>query len=120
MAMACGSSSTLRHTLFLTGFNSQLPLSSSSSSLIHFSNSHRSCLLLITRHIHNSKPEVPVLVARASPGNGGATTDDDGVSLGTMKLPLDIDLQRFDSLLFRNRSGFSSDAASGDSRQYKE
>ncbi|MED6182142.1 hypothetical protein PIB30_025859 [Stylosanthes scabra] len=102
MAMACGSCSTLRHTLSLTGFNSQLPLSSSSSSLIHFSNSHRSsCVLLITRHIHNLTPEVPVLVARASPGNGGATDGDDGVSLGTMKQPLDIDFQRFDSLLFR-------------------
>ncbi|MED6182150.1 hypothetical protein PIB30_025867 [Stylosanthes scabra] len=100
MAMACGSSSTLRNTLFLSGFNSQLPLSSSSS-LIHFSNSHRSCVLLITRHIHNLTPEVPILVARASPGNGGTTEDDDGVSLGTMKLPLDIDLQRFDSLLFQ-------------------
>ncbi|XP_031252102.1 uncharacterized protein LOC116109991 [Pistacia vera] len=27
--------------------------------------------------------------------------DEDGVSLGTMKLPLDTDLQRFDSLLFQ-------------------
>ncbi|MED6157120.1 hypothetical protein PIB30_020276 [Stylosanthes scabra] len=96
------SSSTLRNTLFLTGFNSQLPLSSSSSFLIHFSNSHHgSCVLLTTHHIYHLTPEVPVLVARASPGNGSATDDEDGVSLGTMKLPLDIDLQRFDSLLFQ-------------------
>ncbi|KAL4339079.1 uncharacterized protein [Arachis hypogaea] len=105
MAMACGSCSSLRHTMFLSGFNSQLPLSSSSpSSLIHFSNSNRSCMLLINRQIHHLTPEVPVLVARASPGNDGATSpddDDDGVSLGTMKLPSNTDLQRFDSLLFQ-------------------
>ncbi|XP_027366604.1 uncharacterized protein LOC113872916 [Abrus precatorius] len=41
---------------------------------------------------------------RASSANASPTSyddDDDGVSLGTMKLPLDTDLQRFDSLLFQ-------------------
>lgn len=45
-------------------------------------------------------------VPRALPGNkgGGSTADeddDDGVSLGTMKLPLDTDLPRFETLLFQ-------------------
>lgn len=45
------------------------------------------------------------ITTRASAGNDGILPkkedDDDGVSLGTMKLPLDIDLERFDTLLFQ-------------------
>ncbi|XP_019155010.1 PREDICTED: uncharacterized protein LOC109151859 [Ipomoea nil] len=45
------------------------------------------------------------ITTRASPGNDAILPkkedDDDGVSLGTMKLPLDIDLERFDILLFQ-------------------
>ncbi|KAM7263742.1 hypothetical protein ACFE04_001425 [Oxalis oulophora] len=44
-------------------------------------------------------------VVRATPGNGGIVPssgdDDDGVSLGTMKLPVNTDLQRFEALLFQ-------------------
>ncbi|KAF7818808.1 hypothetical protein G2W53_024263 [Senna tora] len=43
-----------------------------------------------------------VPVAKASAGNYGPTDDaEDGVSLGTMVLPLNTDLQRFESLLFQ-------------------
>ncbi|XP_066307511.1 uncharacterized protein [Miscanthus floridulus] len=41
---------------------------------------------------------------RAAPGKGGivpASDDDDGVSLGTVKLPGNIDIARFESLLFQ-------------------
>jgi hypothetical protein len=41
---------------------------------------------------------------RAAPGKGGivpARDDDDGVSLGTVKLPGNIDIARFESLLFQ-------------------
>nr|GMC79532.1 Porphobilinogen deaminase [Ipomoea batatas] len=44
------------------------------------------------------------ITTRASAGNDAILPkkdDDDGVSLGTMKLPLDIDLERFDILLFQ-------------------
>ncbi|XP_052176346.1 uncharacterized protein LOC127790739 [Diospyros lotus] len=43
-------------------------------------------------------------VSKASSGTGGTPPtdeDDDGVSLGTMKLPPDTDLPRFESLLFQ-------------------
>ncbi|GFZ09222.1 hypothetical protein Acr_20g0010300 [Actinidia rufa] len=46
----------------------------------------------------------PASAARALPENGGvlpADEDEDGVSLGTMKLPLETDLLRFESLLFQ-------------------
>ena len=41
---------------------------------------------------------------RAASGKGGivpASDDDDGVSLGTVKLPGNIDIARFESLLFQ-------------------
>ncbi|GAV57636.1 hypothetical protein CFOL_v3_01173, partial [Cephalotus follicularis] len=38
---------------------------------------------------------------KASPDNDGIVSADDGVSLGTMKLPTDTDLPRFESLLFQ-------------------
>ncbi|XAR69776.1 hypothetical protein NMG60_11001494 [Bertholletia excelsa] len=44
-------------------------------------------------------------VSKASSGSGGGSLpgneDEEGVSLGTMKLPLDTDLPRFESLLFQ-------------------
>ncbi|KAI4318818.1 hypothetical protein MLD38_032483 [Melastoma candidum] len=48
----------------------------------------------------------PAFVAMATPGSKGIVPsqgdeDDDGISLGTMKLPPDTDLQRFESLLFQ-------------------
>ncbi|CAH8264889.1 unnamed protein product [Arabidopsis lyrata] len=42
------------------------------------------------------------IVANASPGNGGFKAEgEDGVSLGTMKLPVNTDLARFETLLFQ-------------------
>ncbi|GMP84328.1 hypothetical protein CsSME_00037893 [Camellia sinensis var. sinensis] len=38
--------------------------------------------------------------SKATSGNG-AKEDEDGVSLGTMKLPLNTDIPRFESLLFQ-------------------
>ncbi|KAK3026707.1 hypothetical protein RJ639_041320 [Escallonia herrerae] len=46
-----------------------------------------------------------VVVPKASLAKGGVSSakedDEDGVSLGTMKLPLDTDVPRFESLLFQ-------------------
>lgn len=43
------------------------------------------------------------IVAKASPGGDAIVpaSDEDGISLGTMKLPLDTDIQRFETLLFQ-------------------
>ncbi|KAK7268035.1 hypothetical protein RIF29_20718 [Crotalaria pallida] len=94
MAMTC----SIKHTLYLTRLNFNVPLSSPS-------------LIPICHYHHRSSPfrhrihltPLPVVTAKASAANDGAalTSDEDGVSLGTMKLPLDTDLQRFDSLLFQ-------------------
>ncbi|XP_057969844.1 uncharacterized protein LOC131159115 isoform X2 [Malania oleifera] len=48
-------------------------------------------------------PGYPNLAAlcKATPGNDGTASADDGVSLGTMKLPPDIDVARFETLLFQ-------------------
>ncbi|XP_061353455.1 uncharacterized protein LOC133298214 [Gastrolobium bilobum] len=99
MAMACG---IVRQCVYVSGVNFHVPLSSPSSSLIpihHNSTLHSSVL---RNRIHLTA--VPVPIPKASARNDGPVspnTDDDGVSLGTMKLPLDTDLQRFDSLLFQ-------------------
>ncbi|CAO2182253.1 unnamed protein product [Urochloa humidicola] len=50
------------------------------------------------------KAIVPVKPPCAAPGKGGivpAGDEDDGVSLGTVKLPGNIDIARFESLLFQ-------------------
>lgn len=45
------------------------------------------------------------VIANASPGNGGVRAGEgDGVSLGTMKLPGNIDIARFETLLFQVNS----------------
>ncbi|KAJ1385762.1 hypothetical protein SESBI_41363 [Sesbania bispinosa] len=93
MAMACGS---LMHCVYLklTGLNSHVPLSSPSPIPIYH-NTHPSLVLRNRFHL--------TTVPKASAGSDGpaSPTDDDGVSLGTMKLPFNTDLQRFDSLLFQ-------------------
>ncbi|KAK7392636.1 hypothetical protein VNO78_21080 [Psophocarpus tetragonolobus] len=79
----------------VSGANFHVPISSPFLLPIHH-NSHSFSKL--RNPIHLAPP--PLLPSpKASPVNGGPT--DDGVSLGTMKLPLDTDLQRFDSLLFQ-------------------
>lgn len=84
----------------LNGVSSQFPLSSSSpSSLIQIHHSSS----LIRDHIHLTAAKLKV-VPKATAASGSSVSpsnDDDGVSLGTMKLPLNIDLQRFDALLFQ-------------------
>lgn len=42
-----------------------------------------------------------ISVAKSSPKSDGIVPADDGVSLGTMKLPQNTDLQRFETLLFQ-------------------
>lgn len=50
----------------------------------------------------NSRQIKRPVVANASPASGGVKAEEeDGVSLGTMKLPMDTDLARFETLLFQ-------------------
>lgn len=90
MAMACGSS--IRQSVYvkLSGVNFHVP--PSSPSLIAIQNNTRSSSVFRNRF---NLTVVTKASASANP------TDDDGVSLGTMKLPINTDLQRFDSLLFQ-------------------
>ncbi|KAE9612385.1 hypothetical protein Lal_00037339 [Lupinus albus] len=94
MAITC----SIRHSMCLTQLNFHTSLSSPSHFPVCYYH-HRSSPL---RH-HNYVKALPVVVAKASAVKGGADlpSDEDGVSLGTMKLPLNIDLQRFDSLIFQ-------------------
>nr|XP_043610297.1 uncharacterized protein LOC122582018 [Erigeron canadensis] len=53
------------------------------------------------------------VVSRASPSNSSITPagdDEEGVSLGTMKLPMNTDLVRFESLLFQWANSMSQGA----------
>nr|KYP73897.1 hypothetical protein KK1_006555 [Cajanus cajan] len=79
----------------VSGANFHLPTSSPSLVPIHH-NSHTHSFLKLRNPIHLTT--LPKASART---DGPTATDDDGVSLGTMKLPVDTDLQRFDSLLFQ-------------------
>ncbi|KHN42574.1 hypothetical protein glysoja_046797 [Glycine soja] len=91
--MMASSSSTMQSVYpRVSGANFHVPLSPHSLVPV-YSNSHSFSKL--RNSIHLAAAPLP----KASAGNGGLT--DDGVSLGTMKLPLDTDLQRFDSLLFQ-------------------
>lgn len=69
------------------------------------SNHHR--LLFSNRlgEVSNHRNNLIIPISKASPVNDGISTtaedDDDGVSLGTMKLPLNTDVVRFESLLFQ-------------------
>jgi hypothetical protein len=48
------------------------------------------------------RSRVAIKSPRAVPGKGGIVpADDDGVSLGTVKLPGNIDVARFEALLFQ-------------------
>ncbi|KAK7345314.1 hypothetical protein VNO77_15916 [Canavalia gladiata] len=79
------------------GMDFHLPLSSPSSFIpfiYHNTLTHPSSFLRLRNRIHLT-PLLPKASADASFDN------EDGVSLGTMKLPFDTDLQRFDSLLFQ-------------------
>ncbi|CAI8602429.1 unnamed protein product [Vicia faba] len=94
MAMTT-SSRCLSINLRGTGFNPHVPLPSQHSLIpIFHNNIHPSPVLRTSFH-------VTVVAPKASARSYSSTDDDDGVSLGTMKLPLNIDLQRFDSLLFQ-------------------
>lgn len=99
MAMA---SATIRQqsvclNVRLRGLNFHVPPQPSQYSIIPiYHNTHHSSMLCTRLHL----TVVPKASAR-SLGPASPPTDDDGVSLGTMKLPVNIDLQRFDSLLFQ-------------------
>ncbi|XP_058771253.1 uncharacterized protein LOC131644711 [Vicia villosa] len=78
-----------------TRFNSHVPLPSYHSLIpIFHNNIHPLPVLRTSFHL-------TAVVPKASAGSYSSTDGDDGVSLGTMKLPVNIDLQRFDSLLFQ-------------------
>ncbi|RDX60367.1 hypothetical protein CR513_61494 [Mucuna pruriens] len=93
--MACGS---IRQSVYpmarVSGVNFHVPILSPSLVPIHH-NTHSFSKL--RNPLHLAPPPLPL--PKATAGNDGPT--DDGVSLGTMKLPFDTDLQRFDSLLFQ-------------------
>jgi hypothetical protein len=100
MTMVSGSSSSIRQQsvcssvkLRGTKLNSHLPLPSQHSLIPIYHNTHPSPVLRTRFHL-------TVVVPKASSGSY-SPADDDGVSLGTMKLPINLDLQRFDSLLFQ-------------------
>ncbi|XP_028795560.1 uncharacterized protein LOC114751061 [Neltuma alba] len=89
---------SIRQFLYLTRCNPHV--SFSSTSLVSTMPNCRNHLSFSLRKRNQTVLSFPV--AKASAGNGGLTDDDgDGVSLGTMVLPPDTDLQRFESLLFQ-------------------
>ncbi|KAK1263034.1 hypothetical protein QJS04_geneDACA008537 [Acorus gramineus] len=98
--MAC--SNQILHAMHVhqtTPSQPHLLSSSSSTTLValHRPPSHQG---LSARHRTSSSSTV----AKASPGSGGAEEsgdDGDGVSLGTMRLPANIDVDRFELLLFQ-------------------
>ncbi|KAH7853249.1 hypothetical protein Vadar_000530 [Vaccinium darrowii] len=98
-------SATVRQLLLPTFADPSLQLRASPfvpCSLLFTSNYISRCSRLIEQHsCHRNSTPVP----RALPGNkGGSSTvadDEDGVSLGTMKLPVDTDIPRFEILLFQ-------------------
>ncbi|XP_010516823.1 PREDICTED: uncharacterized protein LOC104792386 [Camelina sativa] len=58
--------------------------------------------LLPTNGVAGRRQMKKSVVANASPGNGGVKAgEEDGVSLGTMKLPGNTDIARFETLLFQ-------------------
>ncbi|ESW16527.1 hypothetical protein PHAVU_007G163900 [Phaseolus vulgaris] len=91
--MACGS---VRQSVWrrMSGFHFHLPLSSASLLSVHHTSYSFPKLHNLT---HLAATPSPLL--KASARNDGLT--DDGVTLGTVKLPSNTDLQRFDSLLFQ-------------------
>ncbi|GAB2235894.1 hypothetical protein Drorol1_Dr00026339 [Drosera rotundifolia] len=103
--MASAAASASRHLLFKptqVSSKTQLYPSHGISKSVEFSSCHtRQSVSLSSSSSHRS-PEVPV---KSSSDKGGVPSavgdDDDGVSLGTMKLPLDTDIPRFETLLFQ-------------------
>jgi len=93
--MACGSIRMSVHPR-VSGFHFHVPLSSASLLPIHHNSDSFSKLRNLIR-----LAAAPSLLPKASPRIDGPTDYDDGVTLGTVKLPVDTDLQRFDSLLFQ-------------------
>lgn len=88
----------IRQFLYLTRFNPHVSFSPTSlvSPMPNCQN-HRSCALR-----NRNQTVIAAPVVKASAGNDSPTVDgDDGVSLGTMVLPMDTDLKRFESLLFQ-------------------
>ncbi|XP_054820416.1 uncharacterized protein LOC129319381 isoform X2 [Prosopis cineraria] len=88
----------IRQFLYLTRFNPHVSFSPTSlvSPMPNCQN-HRSCALR-----NRNQTVIAAPVVKASAGNDSLTVDgDDGVSLGTMVLPMDTDLKRFESLLFQ-------------------
>ncbi|KAI9076394.1 hypothetical protein K1719_028515 [Acacia pycnantha] len=89
---------SIRQFLYLTRFNPHV--SFSSTSLVSPMPSCHNQLSFSLRNRNQTAIALPVV--KASAGNGSPSNDDDdGVSLGTMVLPPDTDLKRFESLLFQ-------------------
>lgn len=86
---------------------------------VHCSTSHAASSPLVCKSWHANQlyklskftgHRKPTAVSKASSDNDGSVTDvnsDDGISLGTMKLPVNTDLSRFETLLFQVRKPFN-------------
>ncbi|KAJ7976153.1 Plant organelle RNA recognition domain [Quillaja saponaria] len=92
--MACA----MKQFLYPTRENSHSQLSSTMLIAISSCNYQRFSRLRYS-NLSTAARAAKKTVVKASAGNDGGA--DDGVSLGTMKLPPDTDIQRFESLLFQ-------------------
>ncbi|KAL8152941.1 hypothetical protein V2J09_010701 [Rumex salicifolius] len=75
------------------------PASSNSLVALHRSSSPENSISFFNVTAFSSRGRF-LPVVKSSPGDA-AISDGDGVSLGTMKLPLDTDIPRFETLLFQ-------------------
>ncbi|KAM7531554.1 hypothetical protein LguiB_034964 [Lonicera macranthoides] len=113
--MASSATTVIRQLFQLpTAAASAFQFSSSPRSLVSIpdannnNSNHHHRLLFCNRlgEVSNHRNNLSIPISKASPVNDGISTtadgdDDDGVSLGTMKLPLNTDVVRFESLLFQ-------------------
>lgn len=89
----------LVHRITSSCSSGTLPKHTSSS---HGLSAYRSRCFSKAEKLPSLRARVSVKPPHAVPGKGGIVpADDDGVSLGTVKLPANIDVARFEGLLFQ-------------------
>ncbi|KAF7038740.1 hypothetical protein CFC21_048867 [Triticum aestivum] len=89
----------LVHRITTSCSSGTLPKHTSSS---HGRSAYSSMCFNKAEKLPSFRARVSVKPPRAVPGKGGIVpADDDGVSLGTVKLPANIDVARFEGLLFQ-------------------
>ncbi|KAL9256409.1 hypothetical protein AKJ16_DCAP09018 [Drosera capensis] len=113
--MASAAASATRQLLFKqtqVSSRPQLYPSHGTSKSVEFSSYHTRQLVSLSSYSSHRNPAAPV--KSSSAGKGGVPSavgdDDDGVSLGTMKLPPDTDIPRFETLLFQWANSLSQGA----------